>query len=819
MESFHQRTLSLSVVVGLVTSTVLADGQAEERSMHWAFQPIVGHETPEVSQTGWATDPLDFFILKKLESRSLAPAPEADPAVWLRRVSFDLTGLPPAPEVLNGFLKDPSEAAREAVVDTLLDSPRYGERAAQHWLDVVRYADTHGFEVNTERPNAWPYRDWVIAAFNRDLPWDQFVTRQIAGDGEGAPEATGFLVTAAALLPGQIGQDEASKRLARQDELSEVVANVGEAFLGLTVGCARCHDHKFDPITAKDYYAMQAYFAGIGYGDRPRSGSADSQEIDRLKATLAEKERALIAASALATSGETRPMIGARANLDRWKPLATKKLRFTIHETVNDNLREPVIDELEVFTAQGENIAPQAFSVEASGSLESDRHQLAFLNDQRYGNGRSWMADEKGRGWVTLTWEQTESISHAIWGRDREGAFADRLATQYTVELMGPNGNWVQVADHTSRLPIGSEQHDRQLFEPEDFDPSLGPRVASWRASRDSLDRALTPKTVFAAVPRPPETTHILRRGDPERPGEEVHPSPPGFLARASAAPVLGDLGRRQSLARWITAPENPLTTRVIVNRVWQWSFGTGLVSTPNDFGLQGEAPSHPELLDHLATWFLNNGQSIKALRRRIVLSATYRQSSQISERGMAADADSRLVWRFPSRRHDAETLRDTMLAVSGRLNPEMGGPGFNLFGSRGGLNGFPPIDTFEEPGRRRLIYAHKVRMERAPVFGAFDCPDAGQSAPQRGRSTTPIQALNLFNSPFTMAEAEALARRLENEAGSGLDTQIQRAWWLVFGRAPTQTEWEDATSVALAHGLETVCRALFNSNEFVHLP
>jgi len=592
---FPVSTMSVAVLAAV------ASGSMAWASDHWSFQPVERPAVPGVRTEGWVRNPVDRFILARLEGEGLRPSGEADRGAWLRRVSLDLVGLTPSPEEVDRFVRDPAGDAYERVVDGLLGSPRYGERWAQHWLDVVRFADTHGFEVNTERPNAWPYRDYVIEAFNADTPYDRFVREQIAGDLLGHDAATGFLVTASVLLPGQIGADDVSKRLARQDALDEIVVNTGQTFLGLSLGCARCHDHKFDPITARDYYSMQAFFAGVEYGDR---------------------------------------------------------------------------------------------------EMRTANSQMAF-----------------------------------------------------------------------------------------------------------------------AGVFRKPDDIHLLHRGDPEQPKEPVFPAVPVVLGGLKLSREAEESERRRVLADWIADAANPLTARVMVNRVWQGHFGVGLVETASDFGRSGTKPSHPELLDWLAAEFVREGWSIKRMHRLIVLSATYRQSSRMEPGASSRDADVRWLWRYPSRRMESEVMRDSMLWVSGRLNLSMGGRGFDLFNNRGGLSGFKPVETYSGVGLKRMVYAHKVRREREAVFGAFDCPDAGQSTARRRESTTPIQALNLLNSRFTVEQAEAFGRRVESEVGGDAVRQVERSYVLALGRSPTEQELGTVVPVVREHGPAVLARALFNSNEFLFVP
>ncbi|MCB1063733.1 MAG: PSD1 domain-containing protein [Verrucomicrobiae bacterium] len=791
----------------------------ENKSDHWSFKPVTHPERPRTKDVAWPKSEIDHFILARLEKEGLTPSPEADRVTWLRRVTFDLTGLPPTPTEVSDFLADRSELAWKRVVDRLLESPRYGERWAQHWLDVVRYADTHGFEVNTERPYAWPYRDFVIDSFNQDTPWNQFIREQIAGDAFGKPEATGFLVTAAALLPGQIGKDEESKRLARQDELGEIVINAGEAFLGLSIGCARCHDHKFDPIPARDYYSMQAFFSGVTYGDRPIENPEVDAIVARLKTQIAPLDRALFDCIVSAGSGTTRSSVSARANIERFAPVKTSKVRFTINATISDNLREPFIDELEVFDTEGNNLSLGKVKVTVSGGSKKE-----VINDGIYGNASCWRSNVKGGGWVEMEFPEAYSIEQIRWGRDRTGQYADRLAVDYMIQISTETGEWKTVADSKDRAPFDSAKAKADLFQPADLVPAHRQRAVALLAQREPFLSELKQyaggkQFVFAARSNAPEPMHLLNRGDPEQPKEEVSPATLSLFEPIELPKNANDIERRQALAKWITRPDHPLTARVMVNRIWQWHFGFGLVETSNDFGRAGAEPSHPELLDWLASEFVRSGWSVKHLHRLITLSSTYRQSNRIDPKAQAVDADTRLLWRFPSRRLEAEAIRDSTLAVSGRLNPKAGGRGFDLFKSRGGLSGFPPIESFDESGRRRMIYAHKVRMEREIVFGAFDCPDAGQSVSRRRQSTTPIQALNLFNSVFTIEESEALAKRIESEVGADYTNQVQQAYQLAYARRPRPEELADAVGVVSEHGLPTLCRVIFNSSEFLFMP
>jgi len=786
----------------------------KDKREHWSFKPLT------VSP---GEHSVDAFIQAKLREHGLELSPPADRTSLLRRVTLDLTGLPPTPEQAAAFLEDTRNEAFETVVDALLNSPRYGERWAQHWLDVVRYADTHGFEVNTERPNAWPYRDYVIDAFNADTPYDQFIREQLAGDALGKDAATGFLVTASVLLPGQIGKDEPSKRLARQDSLDEIIMNIGQTFLGLSVGCARCHDHKFDPISAKDYYAMQAFVSGVEYADREFQTPEAALKRARAKQLREESstlDRQLARFVPPARSGVTRPMVDPRENSDRFAPVKTKRLRFTILAT---NSLEPCIDELEVFNAAGENIALSAIVSVSGEKVTPNTHEQRFLNDGNYGNSRSWMSNETGKGWVILEFAQEASVERVVWGRDREGKFKDRLPTSYRIEVYDAAGQWTSIADSEDREPYVARDAKPREFSTKGLSEAEAATAKHLIEEKRRLDRERTnlesALKVFAGVFRQPDEIHLLNRGDPEQPKDEMVPAVLSALGTLTLSRETPEQRRREALAHWIASPENLLTARVMVNRIWQGHFGSGLVQTPSDFGNNGTPPTHPELLDWLAREFIRSGWSVKKMHRLIVLSKTYRQSSRLNPAAALKDSEARLLWRFPTRRLEAETIRDSILAVSAQLNLKMYGRGFDLFDKRGGLSGFNPVETFTPENQRRMIYSHKVRREPETVFGAFDCPDAGQSTATRRASTTPIQALNLFNSRFSLAHAEAFANRVVREAENEPRAQIRHAYQLALNREPSREEAQDAEPVLREHGPATLCRALLNSNEFLFLP
>ncbi len=795
-------------------------GQAETRragSDWWSLQPVRRPPLPRLTNPQWCRTPIDAFILARLEANDLAPAPEADRPTLLRRLTLDLTGLLPTPEEIDAFVADRSPGAYERVVDRLLASPAYGERWGRHWLDVVRFAESHGYEMNTLRPSAWPYRDYVIRAFNRDLPYPQFVREQLAGETSGDPlteAATGFLVGGPHDLV--VNATVEGKRQQRMDDLFDIVSTTGTTFLGLTVGCARCHDHKFDPITQHDFYGLQAVFTGVEHAERPwsvadtnrgREAAALREELARLDRECDRHEPPAGPPGAAANRAPVSP----ERNVERFAPVKARFVRFTVTATT-DGI-EPCVDELEVYGPDGAaNLALASAGARPTASSVyegSPRHKLEHVNDGRHGNGRSWISRERGAGWVQIEWPKAAVIDRVVWGRDRERKFRDRLASEYRVEVSADGAHWKAVAGSWDRLPQGKGGP-----------PPSGP-LAELLARRKKVAARLTeleqPPTVYAGQFRTPETTYVLKRGDPMQKLDEVGPSGvaavrPTFTIQANAT----ERERRLALAEWVASPGNPLTARVLVNRVWQWHFGQGLVRTPSDFGANGDRPSHPELLDWLAADFIDGGWRLKRLHRLIVLSAAYRQSAAPNPKAQALDAGNRLLWRHPPRRLEAEAIRDTMLQVSGAIDRRMGGPGYHLWDYSGYVIVFKPKEVLGPEAFRRMVYQFKPRLQQDGTFGAFDCPDATATAPRRNVSTTALQALNLLNDPFVHGQAQRFAERLRREAGADPGAQVRRAFRLAFGRGPSAQEAQASQRLVREHGLAVLCRLLFNANEFV---
>jgi hypothetical protein len=789
---------------------------------HWAFQPVTRPAVPEHKDTGLASrNPIDAFVAAKLAERGLQMSPAADPRTLIRRVTLDLTGLQPTLAEVEDFVSACTLAGRDgesdpydALVNRLLASPRYGERWAQHWLDVIRYADTTGYEMNAIRPSAWPYRDYVIAALNADIPYPQFILEQLAGDRLGVDAATGFLVTAPLPSRIEIGQEAAAIAQAYYNGLDEVLQNIGSALLGMTVGCARCHDHKFDPVSTRDYYSLAANFAGLQFVDRPwPSGNLLAQEKEAVKRRLAEIRKQL---GEFSTWREIEPI----RSTDVFHPVRAKWIRLAVTDTFTGKGYAAAIDEIEVWApgAKGEPPRNVGSTVEgavarSSGADVALGGQDRFLNDGQVGRQSRWTArnrTDEGDTWVEIELPRPMVIHRVAWSCDYDDQGTDLVAAQWRtlrqwhIEVAEEPGQWRTVVPPDRRNGMAGTDFERRT--------SLEKQFAQGAIRQWELEH------IFAGRFRSPEPSYVLRRGDPLQP---LNPVPPGgidVLGRYELALDEPEAERRVALAKWLGSDRHPLTARVLVNRVWRHHFGAGLVDTPSDFGTQGERPTHPELLDWLASEFMARGWRLKELHKLICTSAAYRESSQPNATAARIDADARLLWRYPPRRLEADAIRDSMLFASGSLDLTMGGPGVNIYKLRPKPNAGAWLPK-EEPGRetwRRTIYLLRVRGADDGVFKPFDVPDCGQVRAKRGASTTPLQALNLFNSPFIIDQAERLAARAERDAGEDIGKQIEHVFALTLARVPTDQERAACSEVAKEHGLASVCRALFNSNEFL---
>jgi len=688
----------------------------------WAIQPVVSAQPPALDEAGrkWALNEIDQFVYDKLKAKGIQPSPMAARQVFLRRVTLDLTGLPPTPAEAQAFLSDTKPGAEERLVDRLLASPRYGERWGRHWLDVVRYADSDGFKQDDTRPNMWRYRDWVIQSWNEDKPFDRFIKEQIAadelypGDRKALP-GLGYL----RLFEDEFNQ--ANIHLRRQELLNDVTDNTAFAFMGVTLGCARCHDHKFDPLLHKDYYRLQAFFANMKIDDD--STIANPEEVAAYNTAMAKYREAA----------------------------------------------KPVLDKIEAFLAEPREKFRKEYTVRFPEEV-----QRVILMPAAKRSPMEWQIYHKAITQVDVPDDEVISKKGTAAMKAQYKALLSELDA-YKALLPKP-------------LPIVQIMRDQDMAAP---------------------------------------ATHILKAGALDAPLEEVQPGGLSILNPAPATirplPEMNSSGRRTALANMLADANNPLTTRVIVNRVWQYHFGRGIAGTPNDLGLMGERPTNRELLDYLTkTFTTTDNWSIKKLHKRIVLSATYRQASDFREGAASVDAENKLMWRYPRRRLESEAIRDSMLAVSGLLDPTMGGPGV-----------FPtaPEGTEIQTGRhwkksrgdvdenRASVYIFARRLVRYPMLQSFDTPLAIESCGRRQETVTADQALELMNGTATARFASALAKRVANDAGQSNDALVERAFRLALGRAPSASEMERSRDyLSKQQSLDDLCLALLSSNEFLYI-
>ena len=796
---------------------------------HWSFQPVQSPQIPEV-KGHWGNNGIDKFILEKMLGKDLSPASVSEPRKLIRRIYQVMHGLPPSEDMIKRHLKQITENDWNSVVKELLVSPQYGERFARYWLDIVRFAETNGFETNRERLTAYHFRDYVIRSLNEDRPYDHFIIEQLAGDALGVDVGTGFLVAG----PHDIvkSPDINLTLMQRNDEMADMINTTGTAFLGLTIGCARCHNHKFDPILQKDYYSMQAVFSGVRYGERmmpKENNEAAKKAILQLEKKAQSMSRKLddlkLVSNRLKAEGTVksikREAINAYGNTEIFDEIETKHVRFTVRHTNNGG--QPCIDELRVFNTEGQNVAlaKNGARPESSGNLKGyEIHKLAHINDGKDGNPRSWISDTVGTGWVKIAFAKTSKINRIEWARDREGKFSDRLAIDYIIEHSVDGKSWHQITSSEDREAYGGAVVAKDAFLAflSDKDAEEGHKlIQNLEKTRNDISSYRNGSKAWVAKFEKPGKTHRLYRGDPMAKREVVAPDTLEILGSLKMSEDENEQQRRFKLAQSIASKKNPLTARVMVNRLWQFVFGVGIVDTPSDFGANGTEPTHPQLLDWLASEFMRNDWSIKHMFTLILCSDTFRQSSRPRSEALKIDAGSRYLWRFPPRRLEAEAIRDSILAVAGTLDLNMGGPGFYLLDvDRENVVHYHPKEKTGPEEWRRMIYMFKIRQEQDLIFGAFDCPDGNQVIPERSRSTTPIQALNLFNSHFMVQQSGKMADKLLKEAGDSVEEQVRTAYQLYYGRPVLVEEINDATAFVRDHSLADFCRAMFNSNEFL---
>lgn len=795
------------------------EDKIEEGTDHWAFQSVERPAIPPKSD-----NPIDAFLNQRLEDEGIPVNKKTDPLSLIRRASMVLTGLPPQPSRVADFLvdyKENSEQAYAVLVDELLASPHFGERWAQHWLDVIRWAETNGSESNLYRKLAWVYRDYVIRVFNQDVPYDEFIRQQLAGDGMGVGEALGFLVAGPHVPAATVGQEPSAIRQARADRMDEIMQTVGASMLGVTMSCARCHNHKFDPISIQDYYSMTAVFQDIEFGSRfpefseehPRKTKANEiwKDIARNRSKIRKK-----------TTTWEEDWGGYKEV--HWKPLEVVGLRLNFWSGYVG------LDEVEIFGLPAENINLAKASngtkvkTDLAFAQQGDRFPVTRVIDGKYGTQRwqaSYNKEKKQNPWLEFTFEKPVKVGRLRMSSNREYYFETDYLEQknkfnfdkFLVNVKLVDGSWEEIA---------SIQKIRDFMKRE---KSVGDAVGEINHLAYKLSEE-GPRPSFVGNFIQPKITHVLHRGSPENPRDIVPPAAPKILS--------GDLGvdntasgraRRAEFAEWMVGEKNPLTARVMANRIWQHVFGAGLVVTGGDFGRAGAPPSHPELLDWIATEFSNPSRpegtpwSMKELIRIFVTSDAFQRSNQPSDIGLEKDATSSLLWRFPPRRVEAEVIRDGILLASGKLNRKMGGRSYRIHNIKKTYAQWEVLNNFGPETWRRMIYQERMRRVDDQIFTAFDFPDCGQVRAKRPVSTTPLQALNLMNSDFVVDQAKHLATRAMNESNANLKASVIRVFELIFSRKPMKEELNASLQIAKDRGLEIVCRALINSNEYAFLP
>ncbi len=733
------RVIAVSLLISGLGIAADAGFTAAQRK-YWAFQPVRRATPPTLKSGATPANAIDAFLRARQEEKNVKPAAPADKVTLLRRVSFDLAGLPPTPEEVDAFVADSSPDAYSKVVDRLLASPHYGERWARHWLDLARYAESEGFKSDETRPNAWRYRDYVIQAFNNNKPYDRFVKEQIAGDELWPNDPSARVATAF----NRHYPDESNARVLqqrRQEILNDITDTVGSTFMAMTYGCARCHTHKFDPITHTDYYRLQAFFANTAADDEiPLSTAEETKRYQARKAVWEEKTSAI------------RAQIAVLLN-----PAKAK---------IQKDLYDKYPAEIQV-----------AISKPPAGRTPFE-----------------WQMFAKAKPYLEIDDDQA---SKALKGEPKK---------QYEA--------------------LAGELKQFAALDP--GEPAIGIGMRDLNAKAPAV--------------------HRLNVGAWDAPEEEVQP---GFLSiiDANEAKIVGtenSTGRRTALANWLASPQNPLTARVMVNRIWSYHFGQGIAPAPSDFGLMGGRPTNPELLDWLASEFVRTGWDMKRMHKLMVTSETYRQSSNFSAEAVAQDPRNKLLWRFPRERLEGESIRDAALMVSGLLNDKVGGPSVypelpsGAAKPRGGWKLSPPEDR-----DRRSVYVFVRRNARYPMLEAFDMPDTHESCGRRNQTITAPQAMALLNSKVSLDWAEAFAGRVLKQAGTDPNRQVESAYRLAFGRKPDGFEKDSVLTFmtkqkslvagrtpaglalptfipegydrAQAAVLVDFCQMLFNSNEFVY--
>lgn len=841
-----------------------------QEGANWPADTVV-REKPKAGSDWWSLQPLntttaigttiDEFVDARLKSAGLHRNPHADRATLIRRATYDLTGLPPSTQAMTAFIDDQRPNAYELLIDRLLASPDYGQRWGRHWLDVVRFGESNGFERNVIINELWPFRDYVIKSLNEDKPFDQFIREHIAGDviGKGAADSavgTAFLV--AGPYDNVNNQDVVQTAQIRANTLDEMIIATSQSFLGMTVGCARCHDHKFDPITQEDYYAMYATFAGVRHG---AVQLATEEETKRFNAAVKDPRQRLQKSKPELQELETRilqralgrladyqlewdqPSVRRSGTEETFDPIDARFVRL-VCEAQDVNLKSTTafgVDEFEVWTStEGERQKDSSRNVALAklGGIATGRSRInetfpesyaaKHVNDGKFG-ARFIAAGST----LQIELAERSSINRVVFSSARNASDLDQrkftFVAEYRIEVSDDGNSWTTVADGSNRKPRNDDHRDWRLMRHEASSDENG----QMQQLRRNIAQAQRQVASIRALPRVwigkrveqdakgPFTTFI--GGSPQRPGAPVVPKSPSAFDHTPHHYTLdassNEADRRHKLADWIASDDNPVTARVLANRVWHYHFGTGIVDTPSDLGYMGGRPTHPMLLDHLASELIRHGWRLKPLHRQIMLSDTYRQSSEFRPDAAATDRDARLLWRFPPRRLSAEEIRDTLLSISDQLDQTMDGPGFRLYRyMNDNVSTYAPLDRHESDTYRRAVYHQNARASVVDLMNEFDQPDCTFSTPRRVQTTTPLQALTMLNHSFTLDMADAFASRLDRECGFDQREKIRTAFQHCFGRTPEPQEIEDCQAYLQRNDLVSLCRVLLNASEVIYV-
>jgi cytochrome c553 len=834
-------------------ATVSGPDIMDRAKNHWSFQPLTRPAVPTVKTTAWVRNPIDAFVLKELEAKGLKPNPAASRGELIRRVTYDLIGLPPTPEEVRAFVADRAPDAYERLVDRLLASPHYGEKWGRHWLDLVRYAETNSYERDNPKPNVYKYRDYVIRAFNADKPYNRFVREQIAGDELADPTSEALVATGYYRL-GIWDDEPADQQQAIYDDLDDLVTTTGQAFLGLTLDCARCHDHKFDPIPQKDYYRFAAVFRNI---NRFRNGGpTDEADYFATPEQKRDYDRKVAELEAKRKANQTQLAQFAgdyqhnRARIMNPNDLADLRYRYYEGEFAkipNFDAMKPV--------ASGPLPVPYLDTKPRKRDVSFGFVYEGVLNVPQDGDYTFYLDTDDGSRLTVGGKKIVEKDSDGGQGNEMHGTIhlaAGRVP--FRVDYFqgggpfglsfawgGPGFTRRALSTYESCGELGLPTLHAAEF-PLVLDKDAYARYTKLTAEKADLEKQAVPTEKILCVtemgPKAPDT-FLLVRGNITTPGDRVEP---GFPLCAHGGPAVVPTpppgaqtdGTRLALANWLVSPDNPLTARVIVNRIWQNHFGRGIVRTPNDFGLQGARPTHPALLDWLAKEFIARGWSFKQLNRLILTSNAYKQSSQTNPVALAKDPQNDLFWRFDTRRLDAEEVRDSLLAVAGNLNLTMYGPpvypeipkeilaGQSQPGADWHTDQMKPDDV-----TRRSLYIHVKRSLIYPLLATFDLPETDRTTPARFASTQPTQALGLINGPLANKQAALLAERVRKETGDDPATFVRRVLSLVLQRDPKQAEVTESIELMdrlKRHGASPdqarnyLCLMALNLDEFVYL-